>query len=94
MTTTIWSGLAVGAVYALVAIGYNIVLLASGVFNFAHAQLIMLGAYMAFVGAGTLGLPVLLVIPFAALFGWHACPNCRCVVVDQAEHEPVCPVGS
>ena len=56
MTTTIWSGLAVGAVYALVAIGYNIVLLASGVFNFAHAQLIMLGAYMAFVGAGTLGL--------------------------------------
>ena len=25
MTTTIWSGLAVGAVYALVAIGYNVV---------------------------------------------------------------------
>src|SRR5207248_4213990 len=66
MTTTIWSGLAVGAVYALVAIGYNVVLLASGVFNFAHAQLIMLGTFMAFVGAGSLGLPVLLVIPFAA----------------------------
>jgi branched-chain amino acid transport system permease protein len=67
MATTIWAGLAVGAVYALVAIGYNVVLLASGVFNFAHAQLIMLGTYMAFVGGSSLGLPALLVIPFAAV---------------------------
>src|SRR3954449_11988994 len=67
VTTTIWSGLAVGAVYALVAIGYNVVLLASGVFNFAHAQLIMLGTFMAFVGAGSMGLPVALMIPFGAL---------------------------
>jgi branched-chain amino acid transport system permease protein len=67
MTTTIWSGLAVGAVYALVAIGYNVVLLASGVFNFAHAQLIMLGTFMAFVGAGSMGLPLLMTVPFAAL---------------------------
>ena len=67
MTTTIWSGLAVGAVYSLVAIGYNVVLLSSGVFNFAHAQLIMLGAYMAFVGTVTVGLPWLVVIPFAAV---------------------------
>src|ERR1700736_6004950 len=66
MATTLWSGLAVGAVYALVAVGYNVVLLASGVFNFAHAQLIMLGAYMAFVGGTTLGLPVVLTGVFAA----------------------------
>jgi branched-chain amino acid transport system permease protein len=67
MATTLWSGLAVGAVYALVAVGYNVVLLASGVFNFAHAQLIMLGAYMAFVGGTTLGLPVLAIGGFAAV---------------------------
>jgi branched-chain amino acid transport system permease protein len=67
MATTLWSGLAVGAVYALVAVGYNVVLLASGVFNFAHAQLIMLGAYMAFVGGTTLGLPVVAIGGFAAV---------------------------
>jgi branched-chain amino acid transport system permease protein len=66
MATTIWSGLAVGAIYALVAVGYNVVLLASGVFNFAHAQLIMLGAYMAYVGATTLGLPIVLIVLVSA----------------------------
>ncbi len=67
MMTTIWSGLAVGAVYALVAIGYNVVLLASGVFNFAHAQLIMVGTYMAYVAQKTLGAPGVLVWIFAAI---------------------------
>jgi branched-chain amino acid transport system permease protein len=67
MMTTLWAGLAVGAVYALVAIGYNVVLLASGVFNFAHAQLIMLGTYLAYVGGSTLGLAAWLAVPFAAV---------------------------
>jgi branched-chain amino acid transport system permease protein len=67
MMTTIWSGLAVGAVYALVAIGYNVVLLASGIFNFAHAQLIMVGTYMAYVAQHTLDLPGVLVWTFSAI---------------------------
>jgi branched-chain amino acid transport system permease protein len=60
--TTIWSGLTSGALYSLVAIGYNIVLLASGVFNFAYAQLIMLGTYAAYCGAVTFGLPLVGVV--------------------------------
>jgi branched-chain amino acid transport system permease protein len=67
MMTTLWAGLAVGAIYALVAVGYNVVLLASGVFNFAHAQLIMLGTYLAYVGGSTLGLAAWLTVPFSAV---------------------------
>lgn len=63
--TTVWAGLATGALYALIAIGYNIVLLASGVFNFAYAQLVMLGTYMAYVGSVTLGAPLGVSILFA-----------------------------
>jgi branched-chain amino acid transport system permease protein len=38
-------GLSVGAVYALLALGFVLVFRASGVVNFAHPALLMLGAY-------------------------------------------------
>ena len=54
--TVVWSGLALGAVYALVAIGYNIVFIATKTFNFAQAQLIMIGAFITYTGIVILGL--------------------------------------
>ncbi|MFF5289552.1 branched-chain amino acid ABC transporter permease [Paractinoplanes globisporus] len=65
--TTIWSGLVIGALYSLVAIGYNTVLLASGVFNFAHGQLIMLATYASFLGSVTFHLPWPLTVLFATI---------------------------
>lgn len=65
--TTVWAGLATGAIYSFVAIGYNIVMLASGVFNFAQAQLVMLGTFMAYVGLSVMGLPVVVAALFAAM---------------------------
>lgn len=68
--TIIWSGLALGAVYALVAIGYNIVFLSQKTFNFAQAALMMLGAFMAYLGIVVWGLPWWLVaIGAAAIVG-------------------------
>lgn len=55
--TVIFSGLAIGAVYALVAIGYNIVYLSQKTFNFAQASLMMLGTFFAYVGVAVWGLP-------------------------------------
>lgn len=55
--TIILSGLALGAVYALVAIGYNIVFLSQKTFNFAQASLLMLGAFLAYIGIAVLHLP-------------------------------------
>jgi branched-chain amino acid transport system permease protein len=63
--TTIWSGLTIGALYCLIAIGYNVVLLASGMFNFAYAQLVMLSTYMVYVATTVLGLPILVAVLFA-----------------------------
>jgi branched-chain amino acid transport system permease protein len=41
-------GLGVGSVYGLVALGYNVVFRASGVFSFAQGQLVMLGGLLAY----------------------------------------------
>ncbi len=65
--TLLLSGLALGSVYALVAIGYNLVFISSHSFNFAQAQLMMVGAFVAFAGYVTFDLPVVVIIALAAL---------------------------
>lgn len=64
--TTIWTGLSVGAVYALVALGYNIVYLASGALNFANASLIMLGTFISYWALTTEHLPFLAAVLISA----------------------------
>jgi branched-chain amino acid transport system permease protein len=59
--TLVWAGLSLGAVYAIIAIGYNIVFTASGVFNFANAQLLMVGTFIAYWGLVEAKLPLLVV---------------------------------
>ena len=59
--TTIWAGLALGSLYVLLALGYNFILIGAGVFNFAQAQMMMVGTYSAWWGANKLGLPLGLV---------------------------------
>ncbi|MFZ3416288.1 branched-chain amino acid ABC transporter permease [Arthrobacter sp. 3Tela_A] len=54
--TVLLGGLSLGAVYALVAIGYNIVFISSKTFNFAQAQLMMFGAFIVYTGAVVFGL--------------------------------------
>lgn len=65
--TTLWTGLSTGALYALIAIGYNIVLLSSGVLNFAFAAMVMVGTFIAYWSAVTLGLPVLVAVLIGAV---------------------------
>jgi branched-chain amino acid transport system permease protein len=65
--TLFWSGLSLGAVYAIIAVGYNVVFAASGVFNFAHAQLLMVGVFIAYWGLAVARLPVAVVFVFAAV---------------------------
>lgn len=65
--TTVWTGLSVGAVYALVALGYNIVYLASGALNFANAALIMLGTFVSYWALTTEHLPFAVAVLLAAV---------------------------
>jgi branched-chain amino acid transport system permease protein len=65
--TTIWAGLSVGAVYALVALGYNIVYIGSGTLNFAHANLMVLGVFLSYWGLTQLGWPIVPILVVAVV---------------------------
>ena len=67
------NGLHVGSIYALVALGYNMVYGIIQLINFAHGDIIMVGSYAAYVVLAMLGLPlwvaVIISIAFCALLG-------------------------
>lgn len=67
------NGLAIGCVYALVALGMILVYEASGVVNFATGQFVMVGTFVAATSYGATGLPAvpayLLALGGMALFG-------------------------
>jgi branched-chain amino acid transport system permease protein len=59
------NGISVGGVYALLASGYALIYSLLGFSNWAHGEVAMLGAYIAFIGYATASLP----FPFAAVIG-------------------------
>ncbi|MEU4876925.1 branched-chain amino acid ABC transporter permease [Streptomyces sp. NPDC021608] len=69
---SVLAGLALGAVYALVALGFVVVFKASGVLDFAHGSLLLFGGYLVAVlhdGLGFAGALALSVLATAALAG-------------------------
>ncbi len=56
----LFTGLGIGAIYALVALGFVLLIRAASVVNFAQGQFAMVGAYMLVVCFNVLGLPYLL----------------------------------
>lgn len=62
----IFNGLSLGAIYALIAIGYTMVYGIIGMINFAHGEIYMIGAYVGLVTLTAIGtqsgLPIPLVI--------------------------------
>ncbi len=60
------NGLVLGSIYALVALGYTMVYGIMGLINFAHGEVVMIGAMVAlFVIKALPGLPVFVTIPLA-----------------------------
>ena len=51
------NGMSIGAVYAIIALGYTMVYGIAKMLNFAHGDVIMVGAYIAFCMTNYLGLP-------------------------------------
>lgn len=56
------SGLAVGSVYGLVALGFVLVFKSTEVFNFAQGDLVVVGAYALLTAQSLLGLPILVAL--------------------------------
>ena len=70
---TVVSGLSLGSIYALIALGYTMVYGIAKMLNFAHGDIIMIGAYAGIVTVSQLGLNpalgVILSIVICALLG-------------------------
>lgn len=55
--TNLISGLSLGSIYALIALGYTMVYGIARMLNFAHGDIIMVGAFAVIVFVNSLGLP-------------------------------------
>lgn len=78
------NGLQIGSIYALVALGYSMVYGIVKLINFAHGDIIMVGAYCTWFLSARAGLPIWLCvvssIVFCALFG---------LVIEKVAYKPL-----
>ena len=69
----LFSGLALGSIYGLVALGFAVVFKATDVFNFAQGMFVVCGAFFAVTAISLLGLPfplaIAAIVAAAALMG-------------------------
>lgn len=78
------NGMSLGSMYALIAIGYTMVYGVLRLINFAHADIMMVGAFLALFGTTSFALPfgaaILFAVLFSALLG---------VCIDQIAYRPL-----
>ena len=65
--THLINGISLGSVYAIIALGYTMVYGIAKMLNFAHGDIIMVGAYVAFCGLQYWGVPPVLAILLAMI---------------------------
>jgi branched-chain amino acid transport system permease protein len=61
------NGVALGAAYALIALGFVFIVNATGAVNFAHGDLVMAGGYAAVALGAMAPLPIVVLLPLVAL---------------------------
>ena len=59
------NGISLGSVYAIIALGYTMVYGIAKMLNFAHGDVIMVGAYISYVSTSSLNVPPLLSVVIA-----------------------------
>ena len=78
------NGLGLGSVYAIIALGYTMVYGIAKMLNFAHGDVIMVGAYIAFFSLTRFGLP----FPAAVLAAVLVCTTLG-VVIERLAYKPL-----
>lgn len=78
------NGLRTGSIYALIAIGYTMVYGIAKMINFAHGDIIMVGAYALYFSISVLGLPV----PAALLLTVIVC-SVSGVLIEKIAYKPL-----
>jgi branched-chain amino acid transport system permease protein len=69
LTQQLVNGLVLGHAYALIAIGWTVLLGVARLVNFGHGQMYMLGAFVTWYSVSRLGLPYIVAVPIAMLAG-------------------------
>lgn len=65
LITNIINGISLGSVYAIIALGYTMVYGIAKMLNFAHGDVIMVGAYISYISTSSLGVPPILSVIIA-----------------------------
>jgi branched-chain amino acid transport system permease protein len=63
----LYSGLTAGSIYALVALGFNIIYNTTGLINFAQGEFVMIGGMLMYTLFAVLGMPFYIAFPLAIL---------------------------
>ena len=83
------NGLSLGSVYAIIALGYTMVYGIARMLNFAHGDVIMVGAYISFCATMYLHLPALASVLLAI-----AVCTCMGIVIEGLAYRPLRGTGS
>ena len=78
------SGISLGSIYAIIALGYTMVYGIAKMLNFAHGDIIMVGGYVSFCAMSYLGLPAL---P-SALLAMLACTVLG-IIIERLAYKPL-----
>ena len=78
------NGISLGSVYAIIALGYTMVYGIAKMLNFAHGDIIMVGAYISFCAMSYLKLPPLL----SVLLAMVVC-TCLGIVIEGLAYRPL-----
>ncbi|SHH18307.1 amino acid/amide ABC transporter membrane protein 1, HAAT family (TC 3.A.1.4.-) [Thermosyntropha lipolytica DSM 11003] len=78
------NGLSLGAIYALIALGYTMVYGIIKLINFAHGDVMMVGAYVGFFSVSMLGTNIVVAMIFAML----ACALLG-VIIEKVAYKPL-----
>ena len=78
------TGISLGSVYAIIALGYTMVYGIAKMLNFAHGDVIMIGGYVVFVSVSNLGIN-----PYVAILISMAVCTVLGVVVEKVAYKPL-----
>lgn len=87
--TYLTSGLSLGSVYAIIALGYTMVYGIAKMLNFAHGDVIMVGAYVAFYSTSSFGLPAWL----SVILSMAVCTMLG-IIIERLAYKPLRGVSS
>ena len=87
--TYLISGISLGSVYAIIALGYTMVYGIAKMLNFAHGDVIMVGGYICYIALNSLGLPAILAVIVAMI----VCTVLG-VVIEGLAYKPLRQAGS